>query len=150
MNSSKRETLGKSSVPRNTENSSLDAEPTPKGGAGVSHFLSGDEICKIIEVCSKRGVSQLKLGPLSLDFQAFQPTRQKPVAPGPAIPDSAPEEVTREQQAIEKLALEKEEILTREGQIAELLLTDPAEAERLMEIGDLVPAQEESDGPGAS
>jgi hypothetical protein len=85
-----------------------------------------------------------------LDFQAFQPTRQKPVAPGPAIPDSAPEEVTREQQAIEKLALEKEEILTREGQIAELLLTDPAEAERLMEIGDLVPAQEESDGPGAS
>lgn len=115
-----------------------------------SHFLSGEEICKIIEVCSKRGVSQLKLGPLSLDFQAFQPTRQKPVAPGPAIPDSAPEAVLQEQKAIETQALEREEILTREEQVAELLLTDPAEAERLMELGDLVlPAQEESDAAGA-
>lgn len=109
------------------------------------NLLSGDEICKIIEACSKRRVSKLEFGPLKLDFQ---PPVHACVnkAPGPAQPDSNPENILREQEQKSKEAIEEEEIRLREEQIAELWLTNPAEAERLMELGELQP-EASTEGP---
>lgn len=104
-------------------------------------FLSGEEVCKIIETCAKNKVYSLKCGPLEL---SFSPAKELS-APGPTIPASNPEKIIQEQQEEQKKAIEEEELDTREDQIADLLLTDPAKAEELMEQGELEPADEEPD-----
>ena len=96
-------------------------------------FLSGEEICKIIGVCSKHGVSQFTYGPLSFTFGvtlAAEPTK---------FGQSTPEKVIQEQQNEEKTAILHEEIQTKEEQVAELMVTDPYLAEKLMAEGELEP-----------
>lgn len=104
------------------------------------NFLSGDEVCKIIESASKARVTKLKFGDLEV---FFTPGGLEPadLGPGPALP-GALAQISVEQAKEQEAAILKEEILTREDQMAELWLTDPAEAERLLELGELAPAPE--------
>lgn len=104
-------------------------------------FLSGEEICKIIGVCSKNGVSEFTYDTLYFTFGSKS-------APCPAPQVSIPENIILEQQKIEeKTALLQEEIKTKEEQVAELMVADPYLAEKLMAEGELeVDSAGETDG----
>lgn len=105
-------------------------------------FISGAEICKIIESCAKKGVLELKYGPLHLKFAG---KTQESTARGPKIPtESAPENIIQAQNKEQEEALFREELKTRDEQIAELIVTDPLLAEELMAEGEL---EESNDGP---
>lgn len=92
-----------------------------------TNFPSVQDLCKLILTCRKYGVSHIKYGSAEINFSGS--------APGPAQP--APQKVIEEQSHIQKEVLAKEELSTREDQIAELLITDPLLAEELMEMGEL-------------
>ena len=106
-------------------------------------FLSGKEICTIIDICAKKGVGEFVYGPLSFKFGpklAPQPARTGP---------SVPENVIQEQISIEKDALLSEELQTKEEQIAELMISNPLLAEELMIGGDLESNSDEDLEDGA-
>lgn len=107
------------------------------------NFLSGAEICTIMETCAKNGVYTLKCGPLELTFH--KPPESPKTAPEPTNSVTNPQDIIEVMKKTEQSSLEKEEILTREEQIAELMLTDPAKAEELMEQGELVADSEENE-----
>lgn len=101
------------------------------------NFLSGKEICTIIETCAKKGVGEFSYGPLSFNFGnrlAPQPARNGP---------QKPENVIQEQQNIEKETLLTEELRTKDDQIAELMITNPLLAEELMIEGELEDSDED-------
>lgn len=107
------------------------------GTKTTENFLSGKEICTIIEICAKKGVGEFTYGPLSFNFgntKAPQPARN-------GNPSS--ENVILEQKIIEKDALLSEELQTKEEKIAELTISDPLLAEELMAEGELEEASEE-------
>ena len=104
-------------------------------------FVSVEDLSKLIETCAKSGVSEFAFGELKIQFG-------RTPAPGPAIPDQAPENVILEQKQVEESALLKEEILTKEEQIAELLISDPLSAEELMAEGVLEEDSEDQEGLG--
>lgn len=93
--------------------------------------LSTDDVCRIIEACAKSGVSECQFSTLTVRFD-------RPVAP-PAEQQlvTAPVQISAEQIQAAMRSLEAEEIKHREDQIAELQLTDPAAAERLIVDGEL-------------
>lgn len=95
-------------------------------------------------------MTRLKLGPLELDFRPLERVVPTP-APGPATP--VPENVIQAQKQEEEQALLAEEIRTKDQQLAELLLTDPAAYEKMLEDQDLVPETDategDDDGPNA-
>lgn len=95
-------------------------------------FISVEDLCKILESCSKMGVAVLKFRDLEVSFtspQSIGPSGQK-------LPEIT-ENVIREQNQSEKSSVFEDEMDLREQQIAELLITDPLRAEELMAQGDL-------------
>lgn len=111
------------------------------------HFLSAVDICTIIKTCHGRGVTKLKLGALELEFEPPAESRHsKTPAPGPALPEISPGNVLQEQQQEETKSFEAEELRTRDEQLAELQLTNPAEYERLLELGEI--SEEAQEEPG--
>lgn len=108
-------------------------------GEKEKNFLSGDEICSIIEVCAKRGVGEFVYGPLSFNFGTKKDTQ--PARNGAQLPEN----VIQEQQKIEETTLLSEELRTKEEQIAELLITDPLYAEELIVSGELDQVSEEDE-----
>lgn len=115
-----------------------------KGTPLAKTGLSGEDLCKIIETCAKKGVSSVKIGDVEVVFQAKVPTatgpENKPIILTP--------KVMQEFEAYQQKAIDTREVLTREQQISELMLTDPLAAEELMQNGDLI-MDEGADGePG--
>jgi len=107
------------------------------GTKRTESFLSGKEICTIIEICAKKGVGEFTYGPLSFNFNGNK-------APQPARNGNlSSENVILEQKTIEKDALFSEEMQTKEEKIAELTITDPLLAEELMAEGELEEVSEE-------
>lgn len=113
------------------------------------NFPKADEVCRIIAACRKSGVSSLKFGPLEVVFGGhaaegvLRDSAQAPisgVAPTPATEDAG--QIIQAQQQAEQASHEEQEILVREQNYAELVITDPLEAERLMEEGDAEPTGE--------
>lgn len=102
-------------------------------------FLSSEEICRIIEVCSKRGVSYFEYGHLSIELtnrEAVPAINSKKISSG---------NVLQEQEKIEQTELLAEEIKTREEQIAELMITDPLTAEEMIERGELEESEDDDE-----
>lgn len=99
-------------------------------------FLSGEEICKILDSAAKSGVAVLKYGSLEMHFAPLAGARYTYPAPGPASPVTEPGNVIQEQAKEEEHALATEEIRTREEQFSELLVTDPLKYEQMLENGD--------------
>lgn len=106
-----------------------------------THYLSGEDICRIISICAEKGVVEFQHGCTKFSFSG----KQTP-GPGPTLPGDS-ENVIREQTEIEKKQLLKEEVKTKEEQIAELFLMDPLLAEQLMEEGELIAEASDTDGP---
>lgn len=105
-------------------------------------FLSGEELCRLIDTCAKKGVVELKYGPLHVSFGL----KQAKATPGPTIPAPSPQYIQVEQDKAHAEAIEHEEIVTREEQIAELLITDPLGAEEMLVRGQLEPEDKVEDG----
>ena len=115
-----------------------------------SPFLSGEEVCKILESAAKAQVTELKFRELYVSF-AYKPPVDLVLAPGPAIPVHGSANEQREQANEQSKELLTEEIRTREAQIEELWITDPALAEKMLEEGELEKAPEalnDDDGAG--
>lgn len=116
---------------------STPSSPKPTSSMKVENV---EEICKILDACSKNGVVVLKYGCLEVRFKGPEPSPLVPstlTAPGPEIPVESPAHVTQAQTQVEKEALEEQEIAARHQQVAELLLEDPLRAEEMMERGEL-------------
>ena len=107
--------------------------------------FSPDEICRIIEVCAKAGVSSIESGNLKLSFLAQVPV-QLPVRPegGQTQPQPA---TNHEEQS--QASLEIDELHEKEERIAMMILEDPLEFERQLVAGDLEEMIDDdgSDGP---
>ena len=113
-------------------------------------FPKAEDVCKIIGACREAGVSLFRMGHLEVYFGVPflpPPPDGEPyhgVAPTPAA--QVPVETIRAQQSAEEaISLEEQEIEAKERRIAELLLTDPLQAEEMMRDGDLE-ASGEPDG----
>lgn len=97
--------------------------------------LTSDEVCRIIETCNVNGVGELTFSGLTLKMG--RPTQTAP-APGPDLVDTVTQEqIQMIQKEISAEDLLAEEIDTRQEQLAQMLLEDPAEAERLILTGEL-------------
>lgn len=105
--------------------------------------LSSQEVCAILDSCAKNNVTVLKFGGLQVRFGTTAEASttnttlgsQGPIASTSTNSDTKISEPNHD--AINKDTLETEELLTREEQIQELYLTDPLEAERLMDAEEL-------------
>ena len=98
--------------------------------------LSTDEVCRILEAGAKSGVRELNYSGLHVVYgQPAVPETLSPMAPGSA---PLPVDLTETQHnTLAKASLEKEELQTREDQLAELLVTDPLRYEEMLQNGDL-------------
>lgn len=113
--------------------------------------LAPEEICAIIEACAKNGVATLKFGDLEIQRGPPATRSENPEAPASLAPtahSNIPVAEMTDQQHEQQNAnnLVSEELATREAQIAELLVTDPVAAEKLILEGELEDADNES-GP---
>lgn len=97
--------------------------------------LNSDEICKIIEACAKAGVSSLKCGPLELSFGKQTESHHSVQPAVTEITDDQHRKMTED-------AITQDEIRLRKDQIEQMLIENPALAEKLVADGDL----EDDDG----
>lgn len=90
------------------------------------------DICAILEAGAKSGVSLLQWGDFRAEFGP-RPTAQVAHNPAPIV-QAAPES--------EKAALEGQEKLLKEQEVAEMILRDPQKFEEMLARGEL-PLEEE-------
>jgi hypothetical protein len=102
--------------------------------------LDASDICAILKACGEHGVAELKFG----DLQVVFPPKwgswpgQRPLTPASSSDNALSEAQTS---IVAAETLEKEAISLKEDQLAELLLTDPLEYERLESEGELFNAK---------
>ncbi len=105
--------------------------------------LKAEEVCSIILHSGTANVAELSFGELHVRFGAPKPERQPetptPVGQSQPIPPPSLEATPSEKDAarIDQETTEILELLTKEQQMAELLLTDSAEYERQLAAGEL-------------
>jgi hypothetical protein len=102
-------------------------------------YLTTDEICGLIKVCASNGVTSFKLGPLEVSFglkpqEAIAPWREQ--SPPVVEASGQPPEDSQAAYSSEEVLL-RDELSTRQDQLAEMLVTDPLEYERLISEGEL-------------
>lgn len=89
--------------------------------------LDVSSVCRIIETCSKAGVTKLSFEGLTVELGG----KEIP-APAEVIQD-IPEARTQ----VEAEEIARSEVLVKEDQVANLILEDPARYEELMAQGEL-------------
>jgi hypothetical protein len=118
------------------------------GEGGKNSSLSADEVCRIIEACSKANVRILKFAGLKVELAATPAPEITPVPMSELVLEqsSSEAEISEIQRnIISKEVLESAEEELRERQIEDLLITDPLEAERMIQNREL----EDEDEPGS-
>lgn len=115
--------------------------------------LRPEGVCLILEAGAKFGVRELSYAGLSVKFGISAERDEIPPPPNGAA--SLPLDLTDEQHhALERTELETDELLTREDQLAELLVTDPLKYEEMLQNGDLTddrkPDSDDVDGESDS
>lgn len=98
------------------------------------------DLCQLIRECGRAGVTELTLDPVRVVFSP-KPTEQEKntsIAWAPAAKTSAATNSPEQNE----LDLMRAELSLREDQLANVLLEDPAEYERLMMAGELEDAVE--------
>lgn len=116
--------------------------------------LASTDIALIIKACARHGVATLKFGDLELSFSPqVETTSTRPPLPGDDPVQVLSEahvqppvaEITEYQQSnIAKAALEHDELILREQQFAELVVTDPEAAEQMLVDGELDDADDDN------
>jgi hypothetical protein len=109
--------------------------------------LTPKDVAAIIEVCGKAQVRVLKFAGLYVEFSRKENSKD----PDPGFVVSAPHvpaaEIAASQIQQANLALEQDELALKEDQLAEMWLTNPHEAEKLVINGEL--EEESTDGEDA-
>lgn len=109
--------------------------------------MSSEEVCRILRTCAAVGVTELKLGALSVTLGtpprsgAGVSPRENTESATPATEIAEPNHLLQSRES-----LTQREVDLREDQIAELLLTDPIEAERMISEGELEEDGDTRDG----
>ena len=109
--------------------------------------LSTDEVLRIIQTCAASGAIELKFNGLEIKFGAGkpEPAPSPGESPSQTVQVPAVAEMTEIQHTEQtKKAVEKDELLLREQQMAELMITDPLEYERQVNQGELEDDTDES------
>lgn len=97
----------------------------------MTKAFDSESICRIIEVCSKSGVREFSGFGMKVSFVS--------VAQVPAIePLYIPEAVERAASLQAKESVAKEETLTRELELEQMVIEDPQRFEELLKAGDLI------------
>ena len=100
-------------------------------------LLTSQEVCSIITVCGKSGVSVLKFGDLHVEFdKQIEPIAPEPQTGGP-VPPPPPAPPAEIVDNVAKDSLVSDEIALREEQLLMMLIEDPHEAEKLILQGEL-------------
>lgn len=86
-------------------------------------------MCRILEVCSSTNISKLQFGNLCVEFGA----KEKVANQSPILPPISQEEHTQQNDA----QIQKDAADLRKMELDELLLTDPARYEELIEKGEI-------------
>lgn len=106
--------------------------------------LTPKDIVAILEACGHAQVRVLKFAGLYVEFSR----KESSPDPDPGVVVSAPHvpvaEITEKQAEQEKKSFLEDELSIREDQLAEMWITDPHEAEKLVINGDL--DEESKDG----
>lgn len=107
-------------------------------------LISAEDACRIIEVCGKSNVSELRFRGIHVRFgrptESFQGTGvplEAPLGMEQAISPYPDTEISREPEPQNENSLLDEELRLKDERIAMALLENPAEAERLLLQGDL-------------
>lgn len=98
--------------------------------------MTPKDIIRIMKICKSHNVSRFKHGDLEIDFAAHR-SGKKVVREKPEERVATPPMVIKAQEEIAKKALLQEDFDRREMELDELLLSDPAEYERLVMAGEL-------------
>ena len=115
-----------------------------KSSYGNKNAFTAQEISEIIRECKQQGVASLKVGDLHLAFEPKARVMDVPEVPVETKPpEAAISDANQSKQA--KEVLEQQELEFRNRQIDEMLINDPLEAERLIEQGELVEDDAESE-----
>jgi hypothetical protein len=107
--------------------------------------LSSHELDAIIRICNEKGVAELTFGDLHI---LFHPKDGKEVVPQKILPETKPPEAeisAAQYETQNQQSLVQEELRMRESQVDHLLITDPLQAEQLIEEGELVEDDESDD-----
>ena len=108
-------------------------------------LLNAEDFCKIISACAQNGVISIKMDGLEACFQApVHIAHQAVPATDQAEKDLG--DTIRAQQNEEVRSIEEQDLKLKEDRLAELMLTDPFEAEKLMQLGELEPIEDGVDG----
>lgn len=105
--------------------------------------LSPNEIRVILEACEKTGVAELAFGDFQVIFglkprKIWEESDQSLAQPEPFQSHSRPTVgIVGIQENIARKALEDDEIALKEDQIADLLIEDPVELERMVRDGEI-------------
>ena len=92
--------------------------------------LDTKKISAIIKACGKAGVQEFSLGELRITFGTkTDPDLSVSPLSGEALSDE-------DHRKLNEQSLEQDEVRTRENQMEELLITDPAQYERLIIDGE--------------
>lgn len=117
---------------------------------GEKYCLSVAEVCKIINISSKVGVSEISYGDLSVKFGRSTEPGPDGSHTGHRLASLPVKNITDEQHETQsKASLEAEEVLLREEQLARALVEDPVRFEELLRNGDLgdeLDSSNDSDG----
>jgi hypothetical protein len=90
--------------------------------------LSADDICKILEVSARTGVTTLTAFGLSVSFQGSTASKK----------DQEPTPESYEHESISRETLEEEQKLLEQAKIDDMMITDPVAYEESLMRGDLV------------
>jgi hypothetical protein len=95
----------------------------------ATSVLSAKEICEIIAVCKLHKVQELRQGEFFIKFE--EEVKLPPVTPETKAVDAGDAVI------IEKSAIANEELEIRDRQMAEMMIENPLEYEKLLEQGEL-------------
>lgn len=113
------------------------SEPAPKN-------LTAQEICSIIKECARQGVAEMTYGELHVKFQ---PLGEREEAPAHVPPSQRVRVPAKTLDKIESDSLRNDELAVKEDDLAQMLIEDPAQYEKLVLQGDL--ADDANDSRGA-
>lgn len=106
--------------------------------------LTASEICSIIKECARQNVAEMTFGELHVKFQ---PLGERIEVPGPSANHLRVRVPAKTLEKIETEAVKQGELAVKEDDLAQMLIDDPAQYEKLLLQGDLT--DDADDGRGA-
>lgn len=105
----------------------------------MANELTARDACLIIKAAQDAGARKLSFRGLELEFGVTAPAWPEPEAYPKAPPEATASASTKES------VLERDELAAKEDRVAEMVIDDPVEMERLLALGELKDATDGAD-----